>query len=165
MSCDNLNSTYFSMIFQKSGIFGPFFSSPHKIINARAFQNGRILQFLKPWFQIWSQKLEISHNNKEHIGVCFSLKTFFSNINHWSGASSESSVRLNLAYRVCISGRKPQDQGLLHGHHQLERIPGPSGEPSDHGRTRQQRWHERRTVGVGYHGGELRQVLKFKGQK
>ena len=42
-----------------------------------SFQNWYFLQFLKPWFQIWTHQLEISYTKKEHVGVCFSLKYFF----------------------------------------------------------------------------------------
>ena len=64
-----------------------FFFSPQNH-QCRSFQNWDFLQFLKPWFQIWSHQLEISHTNKEHVGVCFSIKTIFSKTHCWSGASS-----------------------------------------------------------------------------
>ena len=79
--------------------FAYFFFSPQNH-QCRSFQNWHFLQFLKPWFQIWSHQLEISYTNKDHVGVCFSLKIFFSKTYCWSGASSESSVTFNLRMMV-----------------------------------------------------------------
>ena len=74
--------------FEKSGIFSPIFSSPHKIINAALFK-------IDIFFNFWNHDLKVDPINlkfltlmKNMLEYVFHYKNFFSKTHCRSGASS-----------------------------------------------------------------------------